>query len=187
MSARKLNSFAETVQRRLQTLWVRQEGSATIEFVILFPLYLIVFASALETGILMTRQVMLERGVDIAMRSVRIGEMSPVDHDTLLDSICTHAGIIPSCHSEVRIEMQRVDLKDWAGLQNHADCVDRDDRAKPLQAFQAGGANELMIIRVCALLDTMFPKIGLGKQLSDEGEHPFAIISHSAFVIEPDK
>lgn len=178
-------SFVRKIRSGLSRFRKDQDGSATVEFAMVFPIYIVLLMSAFESGMLMTRQAMLERGVDMAVRNVRIGVMSPVDHDTLLKSICANAGIIPSCETEVKIEMRRVDLTDWAGFPNTADCIDRDDYALPLEEFQAGGANELMVIRVCALFDPVFPTLGLGKQLPRESQDAYALISSSAFVIEP--
>lgn len=178
-------SFKQKLVSRIARFRSDQDGSATVEFAMVFPLYIVLLMSAFESGMLMTRQAMLERGVDMAVRNVRIGVMNPVDHDTLLTSICANAGIIPSCETEVKIEMRRVDLTNWAGFPNTADCIDRDDYALPLEEFQAGSANELMVIRVCALFDPVFPNLGLGKQLPRESQDAYALISSSAFVIEP--
>lgn len=49
----------------------RQDGSATIEFVILFPGLMMLFLMGFEAGYYMVRNVSLERAVDMTVRDVR--------------------------------------------------------------------------------------------------------------------
>ena len=50
-----------------------EDGTATIPFVIFLPFFLILVVSSLEMGLLMVRHVMLERGLDMAVRGLRLG------------------------------------------------------------------------------------------------------------------
>lgn len=173
------------IPRALRRFLRSDEASATVEFVIIFPAFILLMLSAFESGMLMTRQAMLERGVDMAIRQVRIGAMDPVTHDDLRDAICAQSAIIPNCASELKIEMRRVDLMSWTSIPARADCVNREDYGAPLEAFQAGSANQLMFVRVCALFDPVFPTAGLGAQLPVRSGGAYALVSTSAFVIEP--
>lgn len=168
-----------------------EDGSATVEFAILFPAFMMVFLASFESGLLMTRQVMLDRGLDLSVRAVRLGTTTPgpVGVDELKTMICNGAGIIPDCLQNVKVEMRPLDP--FAGITNatsiprQADCVDRDDPVIPERNFQNGTSNEMMILRVCALFDPFFPTATLGQRIATENGNAYALIATSAFVMEP--
>ncbi len=162
-----------------------EEGNSTIEFVILFPLLMLMFFSAAESGVMMIRYVMLERGLDLSVRAIRLGTSNVVEADDVKTMVCNGAGIIPDCLNAVRVEMVQVQLTNWTDLPRTADCVDRNDPARPLRSFSTGGTNDLMVLRVCALFDPMFPLAGLGFQVAKEDGYRYALVSTSAFVMEP--
>lgn len=162
-----------------------EDGSSTIEFVILFPLIMLMFFNAVESGMMMIRYVMLERGLDMTVRSIRLGTSIEVDADDVKLMVCNGSGIIPDCLNTVKVEMVRVDPRNWTALPVEADCVDRNDPAAPLRAFTAGGTNDLMVLRVCALFDPLFPLAGLGFQMAKQDDQSYALVSTSAFVMEP--
>ena len=60
------------------------EGSVTVEFVLWFPLFFALVLTSLESGMLMLRYVMLERGLDITVRELRIGTLVAPTHDQSL-------------------------------------------------------------------------------------------------------
>ncbi|MBW7922872.1 MAG: pilus assembly protein [Rubellimicrobium sp.] len=163
-----------------------EAASATIEFALMLPLMMYLFFSTIELGIFLTRKVMLERGIDLAVRQVRIGAMDPVTHENLVDAICAGAGIIPDCRNQLKLEMIRRDLRSWRGFDQNADCIDRaDDESQPPRNFEPGMQNELILLRACSLFDPFFPTTGLGADLPRQSEGAYAIVAMSAYVVEP--
>lgn len=163
-----------------------ESASATVEFALMLPLMMFLFFSTIELGIFLTRKVMLERGIDLAVRQVRIGAMDPVTHDSLVDAICTGAGIIPDCRNQLKLEMIRRDLRNWRGFDENADCIDRaDDEPQPPRNFQPGMQNELILLRACALFEPFFPTTGLGADLPRQSEGAYAIVAMTSYVVEP--
>ena len=166
-----------------------EEGNATIEFIMAVPLLLVLFCSAFETGMLMVRQLMLERGLEMTVRAVRLQTAAKYDVDQLRKMVCDGAAVVPDCLQNVRIEMRRIDPNvGWGGQRppNNADCRDRNDPASPPEDFANGGEHELMMLRVCALYDPFFPAIGIGKKLDYARDDKYALVSINAFVMEPD-
>ena len=93
-----------------------QEGTASVEFVLLFPIFIFVLLTGFESGFYMVRNVMLERAVDIAMRDVRLGNTlnvagQPPDHAALKQRICDEAAVFPNCMSMIQVEMQPVAIE----------------------------------------------------------------------------
>lgn len=162
-----------------------EDGSATIEFIVALPLYIFLLLSAFESGLLMTRQVLLDRSLDLAIRQVRIGGLSPVTHETLKQEICDNALMIPDCMNSVKIEARNIDLLAWQNIPAEADCIDRADSSAPLVSFQTGGANQMTVVRVCALFNPVFPTSGIGAQIPRESGDEYALIASSAYVREP--
>jgi hypothetical protein len=164
-----------------------EDGSATIEFVLLFPLFVALFLATFEMGMLMTRQMMLDRGVDLAVRDVRLGRLDPVTHDTLKRRICANAPLIRDCMNQLRVEMRPADPRNWDApgvSRDGADCINRAEKAEPLRAFLPGQPNELMLIRACALINPYFPSSAIGRRVAGEKGY-FELVSATAFVIEP--
>lgn len=162
-----------------------ESGNSTIEFVILFPLIMLMFFNAFESGMMMIRYVMLERGLDVTVRAIRLGTSIEVDAADVRQMVCNGAGIIPDCYDSVKVEMIKVDPRSWSAPDRNADCIDRNNPAAPLRNFATGGTNDLMVLRVCALFDPLFPLAGLGFQMQKDGSGQYALVSTSVFVMEP--
>lgn len=164
-----------------------EDGSATVEFVILFPIFMAIFCAAFEVGLLMTRQVMLEHGIDKTVRAIRLGTTSPgpVDVTDIKTMVCNGAAIIPDCMAQLKVEMQPLDPRALVNIPTRADCVDRNDPAVPSRTFVSGTQNQLMILRICLLIDPLFPGTDFGFQLPEHSGGGTAIVAATAFVMEP--
>jgi uncharacterized membrane protein YgcG len=167
----------------------REDGNATIEFVILFPMFIFLFLTGFEAGYYMVRNVMLERAVDVAVRDVRLSNGQIPGFVKLKENICVNAGIIPDCVNSLQIEL--VEIAAGPGGVNAVNgpvrCVDKDSTDDPLSGtnFDIGGQNRLMMIRVCALSQPLFPTTRLGVGMKADNQGNYAIVATTAFVNEP--
>jgi hypothetical protein len=178
------------LRRKLKRLRRREDGSATLEFVILFPIVMTVFVNCFEMGMIMLRQTMLDRSVDLAVREIRIGEVQrTVFHNGLRRLICSQSGVLKDCESRLRLEMRVVDPRTWTGLDPQVDCVNLDDPAAPPQQFIPGAGNQLMVLRACHLFEPLVSNFALGAVLGDlmdrESGDMYRLVSVSSFVVEP--
>ncbi len=174
--------------RGLRDFRRREDGSLTAEFAILFPAFIMIFLSAFESGLLMTRQVMLEHAVDVSVRDLRLGTWQPAPtHAELKQRICDTAGIIPDCMNSLLIELREVDQTTWAPLDTTATCIDRSQPIAPQLPpnFSAGTDNDLMLVRVCAAFKPLFPMSNLGMKLVRTPAGDYALVATTAFVNEP--
>ncbi len=173
----------------LRRLRRAENGSATIEFVLVFPFLVGLMLSSFELGMLLVRQVMLDRGVEMTVREIRIGTFVNVKpenlHEEVKRMICNRAAMIPKCMTEVQLEMRQSDLRAWTQLPAEPDCVDRGNRGGAVITFETGRGNELMLIRACALFDPFFPTSGLGFSWTKARGGHYGLVSSSAFVVEP--
>ena len=166
----------------------RENGSGTVEFLFVFPFFMLMFTNCYEAGMLSMRHVMLERGLDLTVRAVRIGQIEDPTHQILKDEICDRALMIPNCARDLQLEMIREDPRNWIGhFSADIECVDRALAVQPAVQFTNGGNNELMMLRACVLYDPMLIDVGLGKNIPKKNGSAYALVASSAFVMEPYK
>ena len=168
----------------LRSFWKDEDGTASLEFALVAPAFLIIFVSAVESGLLLTRQVMLERGMDMAVRDVRLATATPPDYNTLRQMICDNAAIMPSCMTDLKLEMVRIDPWGYWYIEPEADCINREEPNAPVREFSAGQENEMVYLRACIQFRPIFPTVGLGFKIADKrGE--YKLVADSVFVAEP--
>lgn len=169
----------------------QEDGMASIEIIFMLPAFFILFLSAYEGGMVSTRQVMLERGVDLTVRDVRIGKILKPKHVELKQRICDYAAIIPDCLNNLQLEMVNMDVRNWGTqLNGPIKCIDRALTVQPAAQFTNGGNNQLMVLQVCSLFDPVAATSGWGQytlsgQLPKKSGKAYALVASSAFVMEP--
>lgn len=190
--------------RGLRQLRWSEKGSSTIEFVILFPPFIIFFLSGIEAGLMMMRNALLERGLDLAVREIRIGTPVPPTFTEFRQDICDVAILVPNCMDNLQVELQVVDGTTWQPLDPTPRCIDRNQTIDPFDGadgwYNTGINNDFMLVRLCANVDPILPGFALGLILDripmpganevEEGEQDmngFAIVAVSAFVNEPSR
>jgi hypothetical protein len=166
-----------------------ENGNATIEFVLLFPMIMFLFLTGFESGYYMVRNVMVERAVDIAVRDVRLGGTKVPDLISLKKSICANAGILPDCVNSLQIELAPVSMAPGAIAAEAGPirCIDKSSNVDPSTAtnYSIGNENEMMLVRVCALMEPLFPTTRLGMGMKADSQGNYAIVATAAFVNEP--
>ena len=171
--------------RLWQTFRRADDGAVTVEFVIMFPVILMVFMSLFEAAIISTRSAMLERALDITMRGVRITTGLNPTHDMLKNQICEYGAFLPNCKSTLLVEMIPVAAPAFTLPSATAPCIDRATGNAPVHSFQHGVGNQLMVVRACYVVEPLFPLSGIGLGLSRDASGGFQIISASGYVAEP--
>lgn len=172
------------LSRMLRRLGLSETGSASVEFVIVVPVFLAIFMSAFESGLLTLRHAMLERAVDISVRNLRLGLWENPTPEILRDAICDNAVIISNCQNVLLLELIPVDMATWTMPSPAAACVNRNEVIQPLTQFNPGAQNQVMLVKACAIYDPIFPFTGIGLQLvRDDGG--YAIAASSVFANEP--
>ncbi|MGB4827977.1 MAG: TadE family protein [Paracoccaceae bacterium] len=173
------------VLSRLTRAFRREDGTASIEFVIFVPVVVTIFMASVEAGFFMAKHVMMERGLDMVMRDLRLGKLGAVDHNSLRHLICQATPILKDCESILKVEMRPVSTTVFDMPAVPATCIDRGNSTEPLTDFIPGGSNEIMIVRVCAVQDPIFPSTGIGLQMRKDALGGYQMIAASVFVNEP--
>ncbi|MEZ5752930.1 MAG: TadE/TadG family type IV pilus assembly protein [Paracoccaceae bacterium] len=161
-------------------------GSATVEFVIAVPIVLSMLFTAIDFGAVMLRQVFLDRSVSMAMREVRLGNVTSANIDDFRAAICSGTFLVPNCTSVMTIEMRPIPTDTFAGLTSSTQCVDRAASVSPVVDFNPGaGAQELMLLKVCVVVDPFIELTGMVLGMETDASGGYAIVSQAAFANEP--
>ena len=174
-------------RRVLRRLWRREEGSSTLEFIVLFPFLGYLIFGLAETGVLIVRSTNLDRGVDIAVRDVRLGQPSVASYDGLRDRICQLSFLLGSCNETLRLELTAIGTTPSGGTPSGAvSCTNRADPdiSPPIQ-FDTSTPGEIVIVRACLIVDPVFPGTGFMALLPKSDGGGYALVSRSAFMNEP--
>jgi len=166
-----------------------ERGNVTVEFALVFPVFIMILTSSVEMGMITVRQTLLERGLDIAMREVRVGTGTNFTHDQVRGMICDGAVVFKDCEANLRLEMIPNDPRNYTPLPNQVDCVQHaaggSDALNPVRNFTAGQSNELMIVRACMLYEPVFPTSQLALERTTDANGKSALVAVSAFTQEP--
>jgi len=176
-----LGALAGRVRRRL----LAEDGTLTADFVIVFPVIMMVFLGSFEAGMLMTRSVMLERAVDLSVRDLRLGLVENPTHDQIRDDICSHMIVMPGCSEALMLELRPVSTTTWNVFDGPATCVNRGEEVQPVTTWLQGESNEMMLVRACAVFDPFFPTSAWGLNLPLDASGGYQLVAMSAFVNEP--
>ena len=161
-----------------------EDGTATIEFVILFPAIMTIFLSSFEMSIYLTRSVLLDRALDLNVRLLRLGTLDPMTQEELQRRVCNDALIFNDCPSAIMIELTEIPTTTWALPQPNMTCVNRDEEIDPPE-FATGGLNDLMLVRACTVLDPFFGTTPLVMDLPLDHTGGYTVAAASTFVNEP--
>jgi Flp pilus assembly protein TadG len=160
-------------------------GNATVEFVIWFPMYLMILFAGVEAGVMMMRNVILNHTVDVMVRDLRLGNILNPTHDTLKSYMCARPLMMRNCLTDLRIELVPIDTATWQIPTGPVTCVDRAQTVQPVASVDPGQRNRPVLIRVCAIYDAIYPTTALGMdlELDESGGYRMAVVS--AFVNQP--
>lgn len=162
-----------------------EDGLVSAEFMVIFPLFMALMVMSLELSLITLRHTMLERGLDMAVRDVRLGTGTAPTHDAIKQRICDEAYVISNCAENVRLEMVPTDMRNLTTLGGTVQCTDKEETGAPVLSFTPGQQNQLMFLRACAKYDPIFPTWQLARALSRDASGQIAIVAMSAFVQEP--
>ncbi|MDR9426915.1 MAG: pilus assembly protein [Salibaculum sp.] len=172
------------ILRHLGAFRRREDGNATIEFALIFPVFAFLLISSVETGLLAVRQAMLERAAGLTERDIRLDGSGSMTLSERKSAFCGDAIVFSNCEDTVFFAFEEVGGAAWDFSQLSTGCVDSTDTVTPVNTFTTGLTTNLSVVRICALFDPLFPTSGLGATLRRiDGEH-YAQVVHTAFVSE---
>ncbi len=164
----------------------REDGTATVEFVILVPLLFAIFIATLETGLMMSRWSSIDRAADMVIRSLRLGQYQNPNAEMLRSEVCDRVFLVENCFENTAVDIREIDRATFVMPDEDEPCVTRDDEViQPVTTIVPGQQNDLMLIRICVTVDAMFPtsKFAVPIDLDEQGGYALSVAS--VYVNEP--
>ena len=172
---------------RIKQFVRRENATATMEFVITFPIIMILFIAVFETSMIMTRQVMMERTLDQAVRILRLANGLTVTPAEIRTAICDNTSLLPDCETLLTIDLREIDRATYAVPGNQEMCIERADASATVSTtFNPGADNQVMLVRACMIVDRLLPFSGFGLNLTRDDSGGLHMLAASVFVNEPD-
>lgn len=164
-----------------------EAGAVTIPAVLFLPLFILIMAASVELCVLAFKQTLLERGIDMTTRILRLGKADLPDHTTLKRSICQNIAFLPSCMDDLRVEVYEVDKSTWTSTLSgtSTSCVDRSVIDQPDPTIESGSSDQLMLVRACLMVKPMMEVNPLARALVRGTPGEYALVSVTSFVNEP--
>lgn len=169
----------------LRRFRAQEDGSSTVEFVLFFTVFMVILAAGVEIAYLNLRHAMLERGVDLAAREIRLATGEIPSYEDVRQKICEEATVLDECSDNLRLEMIQVNPRSFSGMDTSADCSNAAQEPRPVRNFVPGQDNDLMLMRACLKFKPMIPTTSLGAELNVDDEGYAQLIVTTAFVQEP--
>lgn len=136
-----------------------EDGSATIEFLVMFPLVLFVFFASFEAGYAMVRSALLARALDQSLRDLQLGNLASPTTDTLRLAICERLGLA-DCDNEMMVDLT-VLVADRSNLPvAGSPCLTQDVAIRTgtrATWVGAAGPSDLVVVRACQRANALFP------------------------------
>ena len=174
--------------RKMFNIWrcaKSEDGNATVEFVLVVPVFLLLFVSIFELGMATIRLTLLEHGMDSAMRDVRLGTSESFTREEIRDRVCDNAAMLKDCRENLLLEMVIIDRDTFNLPPVRATCINKNEDGLPVTDFSNGGPSDLMFIRACYVIDPLYPSMGLGAMLKTDEAGNMQLVASSIFAQEP--
>lgn len=182
------------VPQSVRRFLASEAGNPSIEFLLTFPILIVIFCASFEGSFFMVKSVSLERSLDLVVRDLRLGTLGSISHNQLKAEICSRAAVLGSaqeCVRNLKIELQPINTANFVMPTTPTTCVDRrqniDPAIEPSPAeYALGDGNQIMLMRVCFQTNPIFASTIWGVRMnrtSADGNR--SIVSTSTFVNEP--
>lgn len=169
----------------------REDAATTVEFVVLFPIVLLVFFIAAENVVVNLKSTILDSALDRTIRELRLGMIPPpVDQATLKTMICERMGSPVGCKNDLVLELTVATFSaSGSGLvslpSSTATCVNKSTSINPVVSFALGVANDLVFVRACYTVDVSFPMTVGAVSVADKVGNTHQLVSTAVFMNEP--
>ena len=175
------------IPARLRGFRAAEEGAVTIPTVFWLPLFIMIMVASVELCVLTLKQTLLERGVDLSARILRLGISDLPSHEELKASICNNIAFISTCMDDLAVEVFEVDKSTWTSSKagQAVLCSDNIDPGVVDPTLERGLGNQVMILRACLRVTPMEKLNPLSQALVKNADGQYALIVTTAFVNEP--
>lgn len=163
-----------------------QGGASAVEFALVLPVFLALTFSILEAGYFYFVESAVEAANAKAARLIRTGQVqsTSLSRDAFFDEICKVVDIFGDCNTQLTVDVSRYASFSALAADIAAPvCRDADPDDVDALPYDAGGARDIVRVRVCYLHKSFNPGLGLNLEKTNAGA--LRMISTSIFRNEP--
>ena len=189
-----IRSLLSRLARRAGRSAARDGGGASVEFVIVFPIFMILFFSSFEASMLTVRHMMLERAIDLTVRDMRLTTGANWQHGDIVRRVCRNARVLNDCNERLVLELVQIDETSYALPSAAQPCVDTVQDVTPTTTWTITTEQVLTLMRACYAVDPFLPGVGLGfiliRDTDEDGDgigdsDTLRMVASTVFVQEP--
>lgn len=119
----------------------KSDGAVAVEFVVLAPLVFYIIYAALDGGLFVVRQTMLNGGLAEAVRQIRTDEIGVSSAEKVKAIVCEQAFLLPNCQQALRVRVEVFD--DYDAIQPFTP-VDQNGEFNAMEFHVSGGEDIVM-------------------------------------------
>lgn len=157
-------------------------ASVTLEFVLWFPFFLMIFFWTVDITVTLMRATLFDRALDLVVRQVRLG-VGPATYQDFKDALCANYSREVDCNTNLTLEL--LPMPQGGAFPGDVECRDRASPIEPPLAYDPGAGNQLMLVRACMYIDP-FMDLSVLLTPGSIGPSTYRFRGLSAFVNEPD-
>ncbi|HBK91691.1 MAG TPA: hypothetical protein DDZ68_08480 [Parvularcula sp.] len=172
--------------QRVRGFGAAEGGASAVEFALVLPVFLALTFSILEAGYFYFVESAVEAANAKAARLIRTGQAqtTALSRDAFFDEICKVVDIFGDCAAQLTVDVTRyASFSALAADLSAPTCRDADPDDVDALPYDAGGARDIVRVRVCYLHKSFNPGLGLNLEKTNAGA--LRMISTSIFRNEP--
>lgn len=163
-----------------------RSGSSAVEFALVAPLFLALTFSILEAGFFFFIESAVEAANAKAARLIRTGQAqtNSISRDAFFGEICEVVKLFGDCNERLTVDVARFStFAELAADVAAPVCRDAEPDAVAAIPYQAGGARDIVRVRVCYMHKSFNPGLGLNLEKAADGK--VKMFSTTIFRNEP--
>lgn len=180
--------------RSSSPLFFRNEGGSTaIETALIAPIFFALVFSTFEVGHFFFKQSVIEQAAHSAARQVRVGRAVAADYlneapaegecatgrECFYEDLCKRVAFFGDCRQHLSVEVRQFDS--FADVvANGAEavrCPNDPEYVFDAQPYDPGDRNEVIRIRICYLVQTFNPALGLSLKQNEDGTRSVVVVA----------
>ena len=161
-------------------------GASAVEFALVLPAFLALTFSILEAGYFYFVESAVDAATAKAARLIRTGQAqtASLSRDAFFDEICKVVDVFGDCDTQLTVDVSRfTSFSELSADISAPVCRDADPEDVDAVPYEAGGARDIVRVRVCYLHKSFNPGLGLNLEKTNAGA--LRMISTSIFRNEP--
>jgi len=135
------------MQMNVKRKWkTNQDGATAVEFALVGIPFILMVIGIIEMALMFASQSLLEPSVSVGAREIRTGAVQQGGGDDLFrDTVCNYASVFIACDD---LQYQVVSVDSFQEAQDFPEPQFDEDGNLQDQGFDAGGVNDIVMIRV---------------------------------------